>query len=77
MLARIAAQVESQRRMISVRELYQGIDLRSRLKPAHLIAIAVEASLEHASPAAVFTPTTARQRPGACPFSGCRCGSSP
>jgi pyruvate kinase len=57
MLARIAAQVESQRRMISVRELYQGIDLRSRLKPAHLIAIAVEASLEHASPAAVFTPT--------------------
>lgn len=57
MLARIAAQVESRRRMISVRDIYEGIDIRSRLKPAHLIAIAVEASLEHTSPAAVFVPT--------------------
>jgi pyruvate kinase len=57
MLARIAAEVEPQRRMISVRELYQGIEIRSRVKPAHLIAIAVEAALEHASPAAVFAPT--------------------
>lgn len=57
MLAKIAAAAEPQRRMLSVRDLYQGIDIRSRLKPQHLIAIAVEASLEHTSPAAVFAPT--------------------
>ena len=43
--------------MVAVRDLYQGIDIRSRLKLSHLIAIAVEASLEYASPAAVFAPT--------------------
>ena len=57
MLAKIAASVEPHRRMVTVRDLYQGIDIRSRLKVAHLIAIAVEASLEYASPAAVFSPT--------------------
>ena len=57
MLAKIAVEVEPHRRMVSVRDLYQGIDIRSRLKPLHLIAIAVEASLEYASPAAVFVPT--------------------
>jgi pyruvate kinase len=57
MLAKIAAAVEPQRRIVSVRDLYQGIDIRSRLKPQHLIAIAVEASLEYSSPAAVFVPT--------------------
>jgi pyruvate kinase len=57
MLAKIAAAVEPQRRMLSVRELYQGIDIRSSLKPQHLIAIAVEASLEYSSAAAVFVPT--------------------
>lgn len=57
MLAKIAAQIESSRRMISVRDIYQGIDISRKIKPAHLIAIAVEASLEHASPAAVFVPT--------------------
>jgi pyruvate kinase len=57
MLAKIAAAVEPQRRIVSVRDLYQGIDIRSRIKPQHLIAIAVEASLEYSSPAAVFVPT--------------------
>ena len=57
MLAKIATQIESSRRMISVRDIYQGIDISRKIKPAHLIAIAVEASLEHASPAAVFVPT--------------------
>ncbi len=57
MLARIASQAESRRRMIPVRDLYQGTDIRSRIRPAHLIAIVVEASLEYASPAAVFVPT--------------------
>ncbi len=57
MLAKIAAEVEPHRRPVTVRDLYQGIDIRSMIKPAHLIAIAVEASLEYASPAAVFAPT--------------------
>jgi pyruvate kinase len=57
MLAKIAAEVEPQRKTISVRDMYQGIDIRSMIKPTHLIAIAVEASLEYASPAAVFAPT--------------------
>jgi pyruvate kinase len=57
MLAKIAAEVEPQRRMVSVHELYQGIDIRSMIEPSHLIAIAVESSLEYSSPAAVFAPT--------------------
>jgi pyruvate kinase len=57
MLAKIAAEVDPHRHTVAVRELYQGIDIRSRLESAHLIAIAVEASLEYASPAAVFAPT--------------------
>src|SRR5512143_1776819 len=57
MLANIAAEVDPQRRLVSVRDLYQGMDIRSRVKPAHLVAIAVEASLEYAFPAAVFAPT--------------------
>jgi pyruvate kinase len=57
MLAKIAAAVEPKRRQVTVDDLYQGIDIRSRLKPEHLIAIAVEACLKYASPAAVFTPT--------------------
>ncbi len=57
MLAKIASEVEPKRRQITVDDLYQGIDIRSRLKLEHLIAIAVEASLKYASPAAVFTPT--------------------
>ena len=57
MLVKIASTVEPQRRMVSVRDLYQGIDIRSSLKLSHLITIAIEASLEYASAAAVFVPT--------------------
>jgi pyruvate kinase len=57
MLAKIAAEVEPQRRQLSVRDLYQGIDIRGRIRLSHLVAIAVEASLEYADPAAVFVPT--------------------
>ncbi len=57
MLAKIAAEVDPHRRPVTVRDLYQGIDIRSRLKLEHLITIAVEASLEYACPAAVFAPT--------------------
>jgi len=56
-LAKIAAEVEPQRRPVTVRDLYQGIDIKRFIKPMHLIAIAVEASIEYASPAAVFAPT--------------------
>jgi pyruvate kinase len=56
-LAKIAAEVEPLRRPIKVRDLYQGIDITRLVKPMHLVAIAVEASLEYAAPAAVFAPT--------------------
>jgi pyruvate kinase len=57
MLAKIAAAIEPHRHRITVKEMFQGVDLRGKLRPAHLIAIGVEASLEYESPAAVFTPT--------------------
>ena len=57
MLARIAAVVEPTRRHVSVKEMYAGLDLRGRIRPQHLIAVSVEASLEYLSPAAVFVHT--------------------
>ena len=57
MLAGIAAAVEPDKGRVTVRELYEGMDLKGRLKPAHLIAIAVESSVKYASPAAIFVPT--------------------
>ncbi len=57
MLARIAATVEPHRNPVTVKGLFEGMELRGRLKPAHLIAVAVEASIKYASPAAVFVPT--------------------
>jgi pyruvate kinase len=57
MLAKIAAAIEPHRHRITVKEMFQGVDLRSKLRAAHLIAISVEASLEYKSPAAVFAHT--------------------
>ena len=57
MLARIAATVEPNRRQVSVREMYAGIDLTGRILPLHLISVGVEASLEYLKPAAVFART--------------------
>ncbi len=57
MLAKIAAAIEPHRHRLTVKEMFQGLDLRGKLRPAHLIAVGVEASLEYASPAAVFVPT--------------------
>ncbi|MCU0594359.1 MAG: pyruvate kinase [Desulfobacterota bacterium] len=57
MLAKIAAAIEPHRHRLTVEEMFQGVDLKGKLQPAHLIAIGVEASLEYASPAAVFVPT--------------------
>ncbi|MBE0569884.1 MAG: pyruvate kinase, partial [Deltaproteobacteria bacterium] len=57
MLAGIAAAVEPHREPVTVQGLFNGVELKGRLKPAHLIAVGVEASIRFASPAAVFVPT--------------------
>jgi pyruvate kinase len=65
MLAKIAAAVEPTRRHVSVKEMYAGVDLGGRVRPEHLIAVSIEASLEYLQPAAIFVPsasgTTARR----------------
>jgi len=57
MLARIAAATEAQRPVSTVRELFRGVDLTGRIRPAHLVAVGVEASLEYVLPAVVLVPT--------------------
>jgi pyruvate kinase len=57
MLAGIAAAVEPHKEPVTVQGLFEGMELKGRLKPSHLVAIGVEASMRHASPAAVFVPT--------------------
>jgi pyruvate kinase len=57
MLGKIAAAVEPRKQPVTVQGLFEGMELKGKLKPAHLIAVAVEASIKYASPAAVFVPT--------------------
>ncbi|NVN92551.1 MAG: pyruvate kinase [Desulfuromonadales bacterium] len=57
MLAGIAAVTEQHRPPASAHEMFQGIDLKGKFRPAQLIAVGVEATLKYVSPAAVFTPT--------------------
>jgi len=57
MLVKIAASVEPHKQQVTVKGLFEGMDLKGKMKPAHLIAVAVEASITYASPAAVFVPT--------------------
>ncbi len=57
MLGKIAASTEARRPAIAVKDLYRGIDITGRIRPEHLIAIAVESCMEYVSPAAVFVPT--------------------
>jgi pyruvate kinase len=57
MLAKIAAAVEPHRPATTVKELFRGVDLKGKLRPSHLIALSVEASLEYVLPTAVFVPT--------------------
>ena len=57
MLAGIAAAIEPRREPVTVQGLFDGVDLKGRLKPAHLVAVGVEASIRFATPAAVFVPT--------------------
>jgi pyruvate kinase len=56
-LANIAAETEPRRRKLTLRDLFPDIDLKAHLQPGHLIALAVEASLDYVTPAAVFVPT--------------------
>lgn len=58
MLARIALAIEEYRPMITVDEMYKGIDLRGKMRAEHLIALAVEECLARTKPAAVFVPTS-------------------
>jgi pyruvate kinase len=57
MLAQIAATVEATRKRVTVKDMYAGVDLTGKVLPLHLIAVAVEASLEYLRPAAVFVRT--------------------
>jgi len=57
MLARIAAAVEPTRRRISVEEKFAGVELTGLVRPKHLIAVSVEASLRYLQPAAVVVPS--------------------
>jgi pyruvate kinase len=59
MLARIAAAIEPHRTMVSVREMFSGIDLKGKVPPARLIDLGVETIIEYADPAAIFVPTHA------------------
>ncbi len=56
-LAKIAAAVEPHRPIVTVKELFPGINLSGKLRPPHLIALSVETCIEYMHPAAVFTPT--------------------
>ena len=57
MLARIATAVEPTRRRISVEEKFAGVDLTRLVRPGHLIAVGIEASLKYLQPAVVVVPS--------------------
>jgi len=57
MLAKIAAAVEPTRRRISVEEKFAGVDLTRLVRPEHLIAVGIEASLKYLQPAVVVVPS--------------------
>jgi len=57
MLAKIAAAIEPNRPMLKVKDLFRDAEKKGNIRPAHLIALSVETSLEYSKPAAVFVPT--------------------
>ncbi len=57
MLARIASVTEPYRHPETAKGLFEGIEIKGRLDPEHLIAVAVAASAKFTSPVAVFVPT--------------------
>jgi pyruvate kinase len=56
MLGKIAA-AEPSRRRVRIREIHRACEVEGQVRPAHLIALGVEASFEYAKPAAAFVPT--------------------
>ena len=54
---KIAAAIEPQRPAIKVEDMFKGVALKDRIRPAQLIALGVETSLDYVTPAAVFVPT--------------------
>jgi pyruvate kinase len=57
MLAKIAAAIEPERPGHHVREILKEVGMHSHVKLSELIALTVESTLEHTTPAAVFVPT--------------------
>jgi pyruvate kinase len=57
MLARIALAAERHRPMVRAHEMFNGVDLKGKIRPEHLIALGVEECLVHITPAAVIVPT--------------------
>jgi pyruvate kinase len=57
MLARIAAAVEPDRHIVTVKEMFKDFDHTGKVLPEQLIAVSVEASLEYVTPVAIFVPT--------------------
>lgn len=57
MLAKIAAAIEPQRPVNRVSELFGRGGPGEKIRPSHLIALGVEASIEYVTPAAVLVPT--------------------
>ena len=57
MLARVAAEAETIRRQVTVKEMFAGVDLTGKLLPVHLVLVSIEASLQYLKPAAVFACT--------------------
>ncbi len=57
MLARIAAAVEPAIRPVPAKVKYSGVDLAGRVRPEHLIAVSIEASLEFLRPALIVVPS--------------------
>ena len=57
MLGKIAAAVEPTRQRVPVKEMFPVAEIRKRVRPEHLVAVAVEASLDYSLPVAVFSPT--------------------
>lgn len=57
MLGKIAAAVEPTRQRVPMKEMYAAAEVRDRVRPVHLVALAVEASLDCCSPLAVISPT--------------------
>ena len=57
MLTKIATEVDTARRRVPVEELFEGVDLKGRLRSDHLVALSVEVAVAHDRPAAIVVDT--------------------